>query len=140
MRKHRWAWCPTCECLMIICGVCGNNCCNATYGFDGQCTDCLEAYKVQESYMKNIHKEAIFTFTPRYNWYKVKLSYSLEESDFLHSIRNNLSLAIDKFIEDNKTVITAEILGNWLIHQDKIQEVEVLNDQSDGIGFAFYRI
>ena len=41
--------------IMVRCGTCGNNSCNASYGeVDGKtCTDCPRAYEVQDMYWKN---------------------------------------------------------------------------------------
>jgi hypothetical protein len=46
---HRWANCPACG-PMVICGKCGNNCCNGGYGVlaDGSdCDACPSAYDLQ---------------------------------------------------------------------------------------------
>lgn len=47
--EHKWDICGLCG-PMVVCGYCGNNCCNATYGeVDGEtCTHCEEAYSLQE--------------------------------------------------------------------------------------------
>lgn len=51
MKEHAWKWCPTCRNLVVICGACGNNACNGTYGtVDGEkCTACPSAYELQAS-------------------------------------------------------------------------------------------
>jgi len=49
--KHYWAYCNHCECPMVICGNCGNNCCNGGTGqyADGtSCDICLDAYTFQD--------------------------------------------------------------------------------------------
>jgi hypothetical protein len=33
---------------MVICGKCGNNCCNGGYGNDGKCDACPSAYEEQD--------------------------------------------------------------------------------------------
>ncbi len=50
MGIHKWAYCAHCENTMVVCGSCGNNCCNAGYGqIDGvECKDCHAAYELQE--------------------------------------------------------------------------------------------
>lgn len=48
--KHYWLVCEMCG-PAVICGKCGNNCCNAMYGEmpDGsKCDLCPSAYKKQE--------------------------------------------------------------------------------------------
>lgn len=42
-RGHKWDWCAVCDCACVICGTCGNNCCNGTNG----CEDCDSAYELQ---------------------------------------------------------------------------------------------
>lgn len=46
--KHYWTYCTMCEHNVVICGKCGNNCCNGGYGeIDGvTCTACPSAYKL----------------------------------------------------------------------------------------------
>lgn len=53
--KHKLSYCSLCECDMVICATCGNNCCNAMYGdVDGiKCTDCPDAYEVQDAFWKD---------------------------------------------------------------------------------------
>lgn len=54
-REHYWQFCDHCECDVVICGTCRNNCCNGGYGeiiVDGQkvkCPDCKSAYDKQDS-------------------------------------------------------------------------------------------
>lgn len=46
-KHHYWEYCMHCDCMMVICGTCGNNTCNAGYGTleDGSaCPDCPSAY------------------------------------------------------------------------------------------------
>ena len=38
--EFKWYWCETCDTAAIECPVCGNNCCNGTYGKDGDGNDC----------------------------------------------------------------------------------------------------
>lgn len=47
--NHTWRYCTLCECEMVICGTCGNNCCNGGSGeVDGKpCPDCDSAYAMQ---------------------------------------------------------------------------------------------
>jgi len=53
VEDFKWAWCGQCECMMVICPTCGNNCCNGTYGplatGKHDCPDCPQAYDVQEA-------------------------------------------------------------------------------------------
>lgn len=59
---HYWSFCDHCETEMVICGTCGNNCCNAGYGevigpepgTTMQCPDCKSAYEMQEKEMKEM--------------------------------------------------------------------------------------
>ena len=49
---HYWDWCSLCERDVVICGKCGNNCCNAVYGTmaDGtECDACPSAYEMQST-------------------------------------------------------------------------------------------
>ena len=50
MTEHYWSFCSECG-PMVICGTCGNNCCNGGYGPDGKgtCPDCPDAYLKQET-------------------------------------------------------------------------------------------
>lgn len=50
MIEHRWAFCDLCADEMVICGQCGNNCCNGCYGeIDGKpCDACPSAYDKQD--------------------------------------------------------------------------------------------
>ena len=49
---HHWEHCDHCEIEMVVCGTCGNNCCNAGYGeimgpepgTTIPCPDCPSAY------------------------------------------------------------------------------------------------
>lgn len=52
--RHTLAWCGMCG-DMVLCAVCGNNCCNGGYGeIDGQkCSDCPEAYEHQAAFWKD---------------------------------------------------------------------------------------
>ena len=45
---HRWTDCAMCG-RMVICGKCGNNCCNGGYGEVGgiECDACPAAYAMQ---------------------------------------------------------------------------------------------
>jgi len=53
--NHYWAYCDYCETNMVVCGTCGNNCCNGGYGevmgpeagTTITCPDCPEAYALQ---------------------------------------------------------------------------------------------
>lgn len=46
--QHHWDNCDLCG-RMVVCGKCGNNCCNGGYGtVDGaQCDACPSAYALQ---------------------------------------------------------------------------------------------
>jgi hypothetical protein len=62
LHGHKFGFCPSCG-PMIICGYCGNNCCNGGSGFYSQkrvngkivanyqpcIDDCHEAYEIQDS-------------------------------------------------------------------------------------------
>jgi methionyl-tRNA synthetase len=51
MAEHKQFYCLQCKCYAVVCGTCGNNCCNGGNGqlSDGsQCQDCDNAYKLQE--------------------------------------------------------------------------------------------
>lgn len=47
---HKWSYCGLCEADVVLCGTCGNNCCNGGYGSIGgkDCPDCPSAYETQE--------------------------------------------------------------------------------------------
>jgi len=48
--EHYWSDCPMCG-RMVVCGKCGNNCCNGGYGKlpDGrECDACPSAYEMQD--------------------------------------------------------------------------------------------
>ncbi len=55
MAGHRWAYCEMCGHPVVICGKCGNNCCNGGYGeLPGperdtwiKCDACPSAYDMQ---------------------------------------------------------------------------------------------
>lgn len=49
MIKHYWSDCEMCG-RMVVCGKCGNNCCNGGYGeINGiTCDACPEAYNIQD--------------------------------------------------------------------------------------------
>jgi hypothetical protein len=47
---HYWAYCNHCQRPIVICGNCGNNCCNATFGEypnGSECQICDDAYDFQ---------------------------------------------------------------------------------------------
>lgn len=57
--KHTLDYCYGCECFMVICFACGNNCCNSAYGSIGGspadqhlpvCPECPNAYDVQDAF------------------------------------------------------------------------------------------
>lgn len=56
--KHFIDYCGLCQCYMVRCGVCNNNCCNGGSGeIDGvTCQDCLDAYAIQDLYDANPDK------------------------------------------------------------------------------------
>jgi hypothetical protein len=46
-----WDWCDLCQRRIVMCGKCGNNCCNGGHGTlkDGsECDACNAAYEMQE--------------------------------------------------------------------------------------------
>jgi len=48
---HMWDECEMCG-PMVVCGKCGNNCCNGGYGAlpdGGTCDACPSAYEMQEA-------------------------------------------------------------------------------------------
>jgi hypothetical protein len=49
MTANYWEFCDHCERDVLICGTCGNNCCNGGHGeVDGKpCSDCNAAYAEQ---------------------------------------------------------------------------------------------
>lgn len=52
--RHTLAHCNICECDMVICADCGNNCCNAGTGdANGERCGCDEAYEHQKAYWYN---------------------------------------------------------------------------------------
>ncbi len=55
---HHWSHCNLCDVDMVICGKCGNNCCNGGYGtVDGQmCDACPSAYEVQDKHYAAISR------------------------------------------------------------------------------------
>ena len=48
---HRWDYCGLCDAPYVICGRCGNNCCNGGTGNveDGTECGCAEAYALQQA-------------------------------------------------------------------------------------------
>lgn len=51
-KGHKWDRCGFCG-IMVICGTCGNNCCNGGSGESpdgGRCPDCKSAYEYQDEY------------------------------------------------------------------------------------------
>lgn len=49
---HRWDYCDHCEGRMVVCGQCGNNCCNGGYGEMApgiKCGACPSAYDMQDA-------------------------------------------------------------------------------------------
>jgi len=54
--NHYWAFCDHCDTAVVICGTCGNNCCNGGYGevmgsephTTMVCPDCPSAYELQD--------------------------------------------------------------------------------------------
>lgn len=55
---HKWSCCRMCG-PMVLCGKCGNNCCNAGHGTlaDGtECDACASAYEKQDREY-NLHKD-----------------------------------------------------------------------------------
>jgi hypothetical protein len=60
MDAHYWSYCSHCDTKVVICGRCGNNCCNGGYGEElgpepGElitCRACPSAYEVQTKSIK----------------------------------------------------------------------------------------
>jgi len=56
MAEHHWEYCDVCERKVVICGKCGNNCCNGGYGkvmgtepgVMIECDACPSAYEIQD--------------------------------------------------------------------------------------------
>jgi hypothetical protein len=56
-RQHYWSYCSHCRRRVVICGKCGNNCCNGGYGEIPspepetmmQCDVCPSAYDMQDA-------------------------------------------------------------------------------------------
>lgn len=48
--ESAWEYCSWCDCAMICCPKCGNNCCSGGYGnINGEkCDLCPDAYKYQD--------------------------------------------------------------------------------------------
>jgi hypothetical protein len=54
---HYWSYCHHCRARMVICGRCGNNCCNGGYGEEigpepgttMKCRACPSAYDMQDA-------------------------------------------------------------------------------------------
>jgi hypothetical protein len=48
MDYHKWRFCTHCDHMVVICGKCGNNTCNAGHGtVDGNpCDACESAYEL----------------------------------------------------------------------------------------------
>lgn len=61
MNGHYWSYCNLCDCKMVVCGRCGNNCCNGGYGQEIgpepgtmiDCRACPEAYEMQRKGWEN---------------------------------------------------------------------------------------
>jgi hypothetical protein len=56
--KHTLSYCLLCESDMVVCGTCGNNSCNGSYGPGPngdvtKCPDCPEAYDHQAAYRRD---------------------------------------------------------------------------------------
>lgn len=47
-KAHEWQYCQLCKCRMVICGNCGNNCCNGGHG-EGCPDKCASAYAMQDA-------------------------------------------------------------------------------------------
>lgn len=54
LNNHKFAYCSHCKTAMIVCGKCGNNCCNG--GTKPECPDgCSEAYEIQDTIELNCY-------------------------------------------------------------------------------------
>ena len=42
-----WTWCSLCKGAAVVCPICGNHLCTATYGNDGACKFCELGYQYQ---------------------------------------------------------------------------------------------
>lgn len=55
LSHHRISFCGGCDCFMIICGTCGNNCCNGgTNDVNGKPCGCDNAYAIQDEMWERI--------------------------------------------------------------------------------------
>ena len=61
---HYWAWCPLCG-MTVICGGCGNNCCNA----GGFCRRCKSARALAD---KGRHHIAWWLSLPVVLWGRIR--------------------------------------------------------------------
>lgn len=67
MSKHYWSYCDHCERMMVICGTCGNNCCNGGTGevmgpepyTTITCPDCNSAYELQSAGLSEAVRETL---------------------------------------------------------------------------------
>ena len=60
MLEFKWSYCGHCKTMMVICPICGNNCCNGGSGeIDGKkCEICYLAYQYQAlAWKHNDHPE-----------------------------------------------------------------------------------
>ncbi len=51
-QEHYWTDCDFCEARTVICGECGNNCCNGGHGAlanGAECPSCPSAYDMQDA-------------------------------------------------------------------------------------------
>jgi hypothetical protein len=59
-KRHTLSYCELCKIDMVICGTCGNNCCNGGYGIinNEKCTGCDNAYDIQAQYYKLLNDKS----------------------------------------------------------------------------------
>jgi hypothetical protein len=67
MTNHRWSFCNTCDQMVVICGTCGNNCCNGGHGeviglepgTTMPCPACDSAYEMQSNGLSEAVRETL---------------------------------------------------------------------------------
>ena len=51
--EFEWVYCELCQVVTGTCPKCGSNCCNGTYGQDGECDVCPKVYDAIDEAIKN---------------------------------------------------------------------------------------
>ena len=87
----KWNWCTACHYWYIECPVCGNNCCNGTFGplngneYDHTCIDCERAYQYQhdhyDEHAKGL-KASFILMKININRYLYQIRYFLKNGEF----------------------------------------------------------